>query len=245
MISTATMPRNSSGYTIAPPYCSSLKALRSSFITKASYVVRYLQSSLLSPHGRPMERRKIPLYSAVERAARTILRGENADPAAVANLVGAVVEIDYRGAHFHRAGAGQNQAFSDAGVDLDVVRQVSCVGEAASEPAAVYSVHAEREPKPVVDCAGRGGEGLIVIEEDVVTTDVFEFSGRKIELPGLDLGALRDAVVKVFVQIQIFVSVRAGLLDLIYAALGVVEGLENQRRAELSLVYQVGSLLVV
>ena len=99
------------------------------------------------------------------------MRGKNPDPAAVANLVRAIIEIDYRGAHFHRASVGQDEALADTGVDLDVVRQVAGVGEAGSEPTAVDSVDAEREALPSVDRARRGGESLVVIQEDVVSFD--------------------------------------------------------------------------
>ena len=75
--------------------------------------------------------------------------------------------------------------------------------------------------------------------------DIFELIGREIELPGLDLGALRDAVVEVLVRIQIFVGIRAGVLDAVNAAFRVVEGFENQRGSELAFVDQVGGLLVV
>ena len=84
-----------------------------------------------------------------------------------------------------------------------------------------------------------------MIEEDIVIADIFEFVGFEIELPGLDLGALRDAVVEVLVQIEIFVSVRAGLLDAVNAALGVVEGLKDKRGPELAFVDQIARLLVV
>ena len=82
------------------------------------------------------------------------MRGENADAGAVANLVRTVVEIDYRGTHFHRASFGHDEAFGYARINLDVVRQISGVGEAGPESAAVDSIDAERESLPVVDCAG-------------------------------------------------------------------------------------------
>ena len=78
-----------------------------------------------------------------------------------------------------------------------------------------------------------------------MTADKIESVGREIELSGFDLGALRDAIREILVQIQIFMGVRPGLLDAINPALGVVEGLKDERGPELPLVDEVARLFVV
>ena len=238
-----------------PPYCSSLQALLSSCIAKSSRVFsapeRRASSALhvFTFHSFNFRRFHCMAVRLNEGRSHFIppknaRRGPNCGaktPIPVPLRIWYVRSLRLTtAARTSIAPAlGRTKRLRDTGVDLDVVRQVAGVGEAGSEPTAVDSVDAEREPLPSVDGAGRGGEGLVVIQEDIVSSDEIEFIGREIELPGLDLGALRDAVVEVLVQIQVFVSVRAGLFDAVDAAFGVVEGLKDKGGPELSLVDQV------
>src|SRR5208337_1842132 len=98
---------------------------------------------------RPQER-QLPLESAVNGPARTVLSGENADTRAVTNLIGAVVEIHHRAAQFDRAGLRQLEALGDAGVDLDVVGQITGIREFVSKSAAINPIDAESESLPAI-----------------------------------------------------------------------------------------------
>src|SRR5258708_6547976 len=98
-------------------------------------------------------------------------------------------------------------ALGDAGVELDVVRQISSISETGTKPAPVNSVEAEHPSAPVVNHAGGIGEGLVVIEENIVSIDECQFRRTEIELPRLDLRALRDAPCKVLVGVDIVVGV--------------------------------------
>src|SRR5215472_13141063 len=108
-----------------------------------------------------MERRQVPLYAAIERTPRSVLVGENTDTGTVADLVSAVVEIDHSGAYLDQSGMRQNHSFGDSGIDLDVIRQVSGIGEASSEAAAIDSVDTETKALPAVNRACRRRKGLI------------------------------------------------------------------------------------
>ena len=75
--------------------------------------------------------------------------------------------------------------------------------------------------------------------------DVTQPVGREVELARFDLSPLRDAICEVRIGIQIVARVRASELHSIDATLAIVEGLENQRGTELTLIDEIDGLLVV
>src|SRR5579871_5929523 len=154
MISTPNAPSRSNGQTNAPPYRSSPKAPASSFMTEASSLLSVRPPQVRSLNRAPMQRRQIPFDAAIEGAPWSVLGGKDADSRTIADLVGAVVEIDHRGTDFDRTRMRKNHAPGDAGVDLDVARQVPGIGEAASKSAAVDSVDAEAEALPAINRPG-------------------------------------------------------------------------------------------
>src|SRR5271154_1550715 len=248
MIAIASTPSASSGYTIAPPYLSACHATPISCITRFSLLTDASCAGRVSwrLRARGLGEWKFPFYSAVYRAARAELIGEHADTGAVSYQISPIGEIHDRAAKFeHAAIVGYRHALGDAGVDLDIEWQVSRVGEAGSKSAAVDPVNAEHPATQIVRCSGGVRKRLIVIQKNIVTVDVFQFVRREVELPRFHLRALRDAVGEVVVHVDVFVAVRAGELGSPHAALVVVEGLEDKRRAELAFVDQIGRLLVV
>src|SRR5882757_1324477 len=157
--------------------------------------------------------RQLPLDSAVNRAARTELGRENTDPAAVANLINFVVQIHDCATNFNCASASHLDPLGYSRIDLDVIREISGIGEVFSESAAIDAIDAEHEALPVVNGADRVGEGLIVIQKNIVAIDKFQFVRSEVELTRFNLGSLRDAVGEIFVGVKIFMSVRTGELD--------------------------------
>src|SRR5258708_17523748 len=115
--------------------------------------------------------RQFPSDSAIEGAARTELRCESADPGAITNHIGPIVEVHDRAPDNKCTRAVGLDALADPGVELDVIREVAGIGEAAPEPAAVDAVQTEHPSLPVVNGAGGVGEGLIVIEKNIVRVD--------------------------------------------------------------------------
>ena len=87
--------------------------------------------------------------------------------------------------------------------------------------------------------------GLRVVGEDVVVGDIGEIAGVDQELIGNDVGALLlgDGDVPVSSEIA---DVIVGLnLDALVVRLGVVEPVEHQRGAELSVIEQIARELVI
>ena len=81
-----------------------------------------------------------------------------------------------------------------------------------------------------------------MIQEDVVIAHYLSSSGPKLNGPTRPgCPARRNS--RSSLQVQILVTGRAGLLDPIDAALGVIEGFKNQRRPEVALVDQIARLL--
>src|SRR5208282_2169963 len=180
------------------------------------------------------------------RPARAVLIGEHADTGAVSNQVSVIGEIHDRGTKFeHAAIVRYRYALGDARIDLDIERQVPGIRKSASKSASIDPIDAERESMPVVNDPGGIGECLVVIQKDIVTADVLQFVRREVELSGLHLRTLRDAIGEVLVGVDIFVSVRTRELDSPNAPLVIVECFEDKRRPELALVDKLRRLLVI
>src|ERR1700688_4251747 len=173
-----------------------------------------------------LRERQFPLDSTVQGPARTVLRGKDADSRSVTDQIGAVEEIHDRDARLQLAHLRYDEAARDRGIDLDIEGEVSGIREAASQPAAIDPIDAEHVILPVVDAAHRRREGLVVIQEDVVLTDIGQLIRPKVELSRLDLRALGDAESEVDIRVEIVVSIRTGSLGAVNAALVVIEGLE-------------------
>src|SRR5258708_20674526 len=75
--------------------------------------------------------------------------------------------------------------------------------------------------------------------------DEFQPVRGEVELSGLYLGPLRDAVGEICVGVEIFVTVGTGELCSVNPSLSVVKGLKNQRRTKLPFINQITRLLVV
>ena len=63
-------------------------------------------------------------------------------------------------------------AFDDGRVELDVERQVAGICKSGAQSAAIDAVEGQGISLPSIGRACRRGEGLIVIEKDVVAVDV-------------------------------------------------------------------------
>src|ERR1700687_1956876 len=116
---------------------------------------------------------QIPFDSAVQRASRTILGCENADPGAITNLINFIVQIYDRAAYFKCTCVAHLDTLGNSGIDLDVIGEIPGIGEILSKSAPVNSIDAEHESLPIVNGADRVGECLIVIQKNIVAIDEF------------------------------------------------------------------------
>ena len=145
------------------------------------------------------------------------------------------------------------EGVAGAEVDLPVVGQVRAVRDARAvgqrqvraQSRADQHVGAHAVAVPAVGDAAGGGHLLLVIEVDVVVGDVGEIVRVKAELARDDVladGALEGEVA---VGLEVPAAVVAGELHAVHLAVAVVEGREDDGRAELPLVDEIGRLLVV
>src|SRR6202035_745848 len=80
---------------------------------------------------RGVSERQLPFDAAVESAARSVLGSEDADPAPIAHLVGAVSEVHDRGPNLDRAAFSEFDSLPNPDIDLNVGKEISSVGEAS------------------------------------------------------------------------------------------------------------------
>ena len=109
----------------------------------------------------------------IEPAPRPVLRREHADAAAVAELVDRVEGVDDVEAHAQRFRvAAEFELLNQPEVDLRVRRHVVQVGEAGALAAGVHHISRHKCPAKLVGRAGRRGDQLHVVGENVVFRDV-------------------------------------------------------------------------
>src|SRR5579862_3682248 len=116
------------------------------------------------------ERQRHP-DTAKEGAARSELSGAHSDTRSVSDLISMIEHVDAVEPYFGPAEIRHVEVLRNAGVGLDVERQVSHVDEAAAQAASVQVIEAEAEAVPVVRSAAGGRERLVVIEEDKMVLD--------------------------------------------------------------------------
>ena len=138
-------------------------------------------------------------------------------------------------------------------IDLVIARRVIAVRndvaigkcEVLTQPGAEQVVDAEAGTHPQIGNAARGRDPPLVIEVDVVARDVVERRLVEVELRGLDALAMRGLPRGIQVGAEIVDGVVGAELDAADQTIAVIEGRENDRRPELTLVDQVLRLLVV
>src|SRR5258708_37861303 len=147
-----------------------------------------------------------------------------------------------------------------AGVDLGVVGQVRAIRNARAavgrglarrqievrpQTGSQEKVRTQTRVAPQIRESAGSGLLLLVIEVNVIVRDVGQIRGGEIELRRIDLlalGALRG-------QVQIGRQVARGVINRelgpVLFPVAVVEGRQNDGRAELTLVDQIFRLLVI
>src|SRR5215467_8168963 len=94
------------------------------------------RSQACAPHPQPGS--KLLCEAKVESAARSELRREHADAAAVTDFMDSIKDVDHIKAHCRRLGLAVPFEFmGDAGIHLGEERKCIGVGKAASQAAAV------------------------------------------------------------------------------------------------------------
>ena len=191
---------------------------------------------------------EVLLQTQVHAASRTVLRRAHADAAAIAQLVRAIERVEYGQLGMQLAEALEGEVMGHVQVQLEIGRQRGAVRHRTvlAQPAAEQVVGTDPGAviQRVVDAAGRG-QFLVVIEEDVVVLDVGQILRREVVLAGDD--ALADGLAERGVEVgrQRALLIIGRQLQSFDAALRIVEGGVDQRRAELAFVLQALHLAIV
>ena len=167
------------------------------------------------------------------------MRREYADAGPIPDDVAVVEHIDDIETRDDRVPTGNEEFMRHAGVDLRIGRVVVGIEVAGTQAAAVDHVGGEARPVPEIGDAAGSRPHLAVVGVDPVVLDVRQLSRTEKVLIADDVGRPLIGPGPVRVGSETTIGVHGLELDAGVLRLRIVEPVQHQRRAELSIVDQI------